>query len=411
MTDLKTSQETAATALSGTELVRIVQSGLNAAASINQVKTYVNSFPAAAGTLTGTTLASNVVTSSLTSVGTLITLTVSGHPTFEGVTSTGATGTGKFVYSISPTLTGTTTAATLAATTINTFTLGGQINGGGNTIDNIVIGGGTNLTGAFTALTASTALITPIVVAGGGAGLTLTIRSTSGVGTTDSIVFQTGSQVTRQTILSNGKIGMGTETNPQVSLVVSSNVTTGIVGTATTPQLRLVGPDGSNAALEMVAYDNGTANLTNNFFFAKSSGTAASQAATVANGTLGQFGGRAWNGSAWTGSIALIQMLTNNQTSGSDTSSYIVFKTTPTASLTVTEAMRIQSSGGLSIGTTTDPGIGSLIVNGSILHPTVANAAIATALTSVGPTGSHTTVQEWFPIKNSAGTVRYVPGF
>jgi hypothetical protein len=40
-----------------------------------------------------------------------------------------------------------------------------------------------------------------------------------------------------------------------------------------------------------------------------------------------------------------------------------------------------------------------------------ANGAIATALSSVGPTGSHTTVQEWLTITNSAGTVRYIPCF
>ena len=40
-----------------------------------------------------------------------------------------------------------------------------------------------------------------------------------------------------------------------------------------------------------------------------------------------------------------------------------------------------------------------------------ANGAVATAVTGVGPTGSHTTVQEWFTIKNTAGTVRYIPAF
>lgn len=40
-----------------------------------------------------------------------------------------------------------------------------------------------------------------------------------------------------------------------------------------------------------------------------------------------------------------------------------------------------------------------------------ANGAVATAMTSVGPTGSHTTVQEWFTVKDSGGTVRYVPAF
>lgn len=41
----------------------------------------------------------------------------------------------------------------------------------------------------------------------------------------------------------------------------------------------------------------------------------------------------------------------------------------------------------------------------------IANNTIATALSSVGPTGSHTTVQEWFQIAGTSGTVRYVPGF
>ncbi len=40
-----------------------------------------------------------------------------------------------------------------------------------------------------------------------------------------------------------------------------------------------------------------------------------------------------------------------------------------------------------------------------------ANGAVATALTAVGPTGAHTTVQEWLNVKNSAGTTRWVPAF
>jgi len=40
-----------------------------------------------------------------------------------------------------------------------------------------------------------------------------------------------------------------------------------------------------------------------------------------------------------------------------------------------------------------------------------ANGSVATALSSVGPTGSHTTVQEWLTITDNAGTVRYIPCF
>jgi hypothetical protein len=40
-----------------------------------------------------------------------------------------------------------------------------------------------------------------------------------------------------------------------------------------------------------------------------------------------------------------------------------------------------------------------------------ANGSVATAITSVGPTGASTTVQEWLTIKNVAGTTRYIPCF
>lgn len=40
-----------------------------------------------------------------------------------------------------------------------------------------------------------------------------------------------------------------------------------------------------------------------------------------------------------------------------------------------------------------------------------ANNTVATSITSVGPTGANTTVQEWLTIKNASGTTRYIPCF
>jgi hypothetical protein len=40
-----------------------------------------------------------------------------------------------------------------------------------------------------------------------------------------------------------------------------------------------------------------------------------------------------------------------------------------------------------------------------------ANGSVATVLGSVGPAGSHTTVQKWIAVKDSTGTTLYVPGF
>lgn len=39
------------------------------------------------------------------------------------------------------------------------------------------------------------------------------------------------------------------------------------------------------------------------------------------------------------------------------------------------------------------------------------NGVVATAMTSLGPVGSHTTVQQWLVVANPAGTVRFIPAF
>lgn len=40
-----------------------------------------------------------------------------------------------------------------------------------------------------------------------------------------------------------------------------------------------------------------------------------------------------------------------------------------------------------------------------------ANGSVATTMTSLGPTGSHTTIQEWFTVTNASGAVRYIPAY
>lgn len=40
-----------------------------------------------------------------------------------------------------------------------------------------------------------------------------------------------------------------------------------------------------------------------------------------------------------------------------------------------------------------------------------ANGSVATTITSLGPAGSHTTIQEWLTVKDSGGTVRYIPAY
>lgn len=97
------------------------------------------------------------------------TLAVSGHVTFEGVTSTGASGTGKLVFDGSPTI--ITPTITTSATA-------------------------------------------PLVIGGTGVGSSLALQSTSGVGTTDFIRFLTGNNGGTEAarFLTSGIFGIGTTT-------------------------------------------------------------------------------------------------------------------------------------------------------------------------------------------------------
>ncbi|MDR3449498.1 MAG: tail fiber domain-containing protein [Alphaproteobacteria bacterium] len=58
--------------------------------------------------------------------------------------------------------------------------------------------------------TIGTSVTTPLIVGGTSASSTLTLESTSGTGTSDAIVFKTGSQAERMRVTSAGKVGIGT---------------------------------------------------------------------------------------------------------------------------------------------------------------------------------------------------------
>ena len=115
--------------------------------------------------------------------------------------------------------------------------------------------------------------------------------------------------------------------------------------------------------------------------------------------------------------------------------------TTPKVSSNAASALDLQTSGGTQFeiahtasavnflqatGSASGAGTATLAASGTdtnidiVLTPkgtgavrlgTAANGSVATALSSVGPTGSHTTVQEWFAVKNASGVVRYIPAF
>lgn len=105
-----------------------------------------------------------------------------------------------------------------------TLSLTGSLNGGG-TINNVAIGGTTAADGTFTTVTATTGNIAtvtaPTVVGGSAVSSTLTLKSTSGVGTSDSIALKVGNNgaTTAMTVNTSGNVGIG-ETNPTRKLDV-----------------------------------------------------------------------------------------------------------------------------------------------------------------------------------------------
>ena len=107
-----------------------------------------------------------------------------------GYTASGATGTTStnLVFSTSPTLTTPTinTAASVGGTwtaaatwTLPAFTLGGTVSGGGNQINNVIIGTTTPLAGSFTSVTAS-----------GTVTANVQVKSTNSTSTTEKYVIE-----------------------------------------------------------------------------------------------------------------------------------------------------------------------------------------------------------------------------
>lgn len=97
------------------------------------------------------------------------TLSVTGHTTFEGVTSTGATGTGKLVYDGSPTL----TTPVLGAATYTTLS-GGNITDSGLTAGRVTFAGTAGLLSDAASLTfdSGTGALSATSFSGAGTGLT-----------------------------------------------------------------------------------------------------------------------------------------------------------------------------------------------------------------------------------------------
>ena len=92
----------------------------------------------------------------------------------------------------------------------------------------VLISGGVGVAPSYSASpTLTTSLTTPLLIGGTTASSSLTLQSTSGVGTTDSIAFKVGNNgaTTAMTVNTSGNVGIGTTGLASTSLRVSQGIT------------------------------------------------------------------------------------------------------------------------------------------------------------------------------------------
>lgn len=171
-------------------------------------------------------------------------------------------------------------------------TWGTKTNADWDTVDALFTAAGTgtsvglNVGAGKTLAVAGTLTLTgtmPLVTGGSAVGSTLTLKSTSGVGTSDSIVMKVGNNgaTTAVTVDTSGNVGVGT-TSPDGNLEVS--------GTATSQYITRYSTDTSSARL----------------LFRKSRGTEAARTTVVSGDNIGELDFSSYDGTGFTSAADII---------------------------------------------------------------------------------------------------------
>lgn len=209
-------------------------------------------------------------------------------------------------------LSGTTTVATLAATTINAFTLGGTISGGGKNINNIIIGATTPLAGNFTTIGATGA-----ATVGTTLGVTGVSTLTGGAVIGGLTVSKGAGAVTSNTVVGNGALAANTTgaNNTSVGRLNSASVTGGSGNTSVGANCFQVGGGSNNVVIGYLAQGSGATGDDNvNVGYAAANGATGNQNTNLgssAGGALTSGGNNATLGYL-SGNDALLSLTTES---------------------------------------------------------------------------------------------------
>jgi hypothetical protein len=235
--------------------------------------------------------------------------------------------------------------------TLPAYTLGGTVSGGGNQVNNVVIGTSTPLAGTFTTLTANTSVSSPIV------------KSAAAVqfqtnGTTFAGNVTTGQQWFLGTSNNAPPTGPTLTASKNTSALPALGTPVGVVGTAQIVSL-LGGVDGSPADLAIQSF--GGASSVRYF---SAPGTAAARTATTNGlGIATNFAYGYTSTNVYVAAGGFLIGATENFT-GTNSGTRVDIYATPTGTTGV--AVGASVGAGLMVGTTADPGAGNLIATGAL---------------------------------------------
>jgi hypothetical protein len=172
--------------------------------------------------------------------------------------------------------------------------------------------------------------------------------------------------------VARGNTAIGANVAPDTTLTVNKNTIANSFGIGPASVVHLVGADGTNSTINHDGFGG-------SLFYAarRANGTALTKAVVNAGDQIFNFNANGWNGSAYAAAGA-IKFVSGETWNGSQNGGYVVISTTPLGSNVLTDAVKVQPSGGVSIGAAAiavDPGVGSLNLTGTVNGVTLDNNA------------------------------------